>query len=504
MDFKVLVALLILVLFPVIPHAATAQEYPIEFEVGTYGGRYCFNDLGNCHSNTGTHNLTEGRHLILIAPGNQFFINVDNSGNVTSENSDAASGTGNKLEFNVSSVEFVPNGYSGRFEILGASDELSLDAGPVSVELIHGLKGHTFLISPGTAFVFSTNADGAPVVKPAHGTVSGQSVTLNTTTAYVVPREYSGEYRILGAMAEKASGIQRVGLIRGIQSYYFQIAPGNGFLFDVNNHGSLRVPSGRQAFGNGAVLELIPQRVTFLPFDPTLKWFVRGVEPLVNPSDVGARDLWLLPGTVGYILQTAQMVNARFDLKPSGEPRPEFVRISADPPQVFTLARTEEDVFVCKFFADAVLRETIGEYEPGTRLMLEADLLIEKREREKGPSGVTHWATGLVRLTGPGEDDLVEGNGEEVRIAVADSQDTMSIRFHKLNGSLGGVKASGAGWYLQLYGGPDTLSGPEMPLTGAQWDAFDTERLLTIRGLPRNATADLDAPVLDGGQCETH
>jgi len=174
-----------------------------------------------------------GGYLLDIAPGVGFRFEVSSSGQVTSRNLTAAHGVGSTLVFDTTTISVDPTvDYTGTYSLRGV--DRSSSSGLESFVLLPGIGGYLLDIAPGVGFRFDVSSSGQVTSRnltAAHGV--GSTLVFDTTTIFVDPIDYTGNYGIRGVASFGSSGLESFNLLPGISGYILDIAPGINTRFNV-------------------------------------------------------------------------------------------------------------------------------------------------------------------------------------------------------------------------------------------------------------------------------
>ena len=172
--------------------SSNALALTVDIDPGAYAentiGIYSVDFTGKV-SGFQTFDLAVGVHTIGVGGAGRFIFNVDATGNVTSQNPAAATGSGNTLTFNTTSIDIRPGAYStnntvGSYSVFDVTGKFR---GDQTVTVVLNL---TYQINLGGAgrFIFNVDATGNVTSQnPAAATGSGNILTFNTTTILVDP-----------------------------------------------------------------------------------------------------------------------------------------------------------------------------------------------------------------------------------------------------------------------------------------------------------------------------
>ena len=96
-----------------------AWAFSITIDPAAYTGGWRFVGIGD-FGGLQTFDVAEGTYTLLVAGHDgAFTFDVDASGNVTSQNSAAATGAGSTLTFNTTQISVDPGAYTGGWRLVG-------------------------------------------------------------------------------------------------------------------------------------------------------------------------------------------------------------------------------------------------------------------------------------------------------------------------------------------------------------------------------------------------
>ncbi len=228
-----------------------------------------------------------------------FDLSVAANGDVTSQNPAAASGLGNVLTFNTSSVQVDSGAYAGDwwpFGVLGIID------GPQTLTLVPGVSYQIRVAGIGqAAFNFDVAANGDVTSQnPAAATGSGALLSFATTTIQVDPASYGGDWWLFGVLGI-TSGAQGATVVPGL-TYQIRVA-GIGlaaFNFAVAANGDVSSLNADAASGSANVLTF---NTAVIQIDPDLYasgWWLFGVLGVTS----GVQSPTVVPG-LSYQIRVA-------------------------------------------------------------------------------------------------------------------------------------------------------------------------------------------------------
>src|SRR5207244_4852616 len=96
-------------------------------------------------------------YVVSVGSVGVFLISVDGSGNVTSDNAVATTGSGSTLTFNTTDVTVNPGGFSGQFILFGVSGFTS--GGPLTATVVPGLP-YVVIVGSAGQLLFSVDGSG--------------------------------------------------------------------------------------------------------------------------------------------------------------------------------------------------------------------------------------------------------------------------------------------------------------------------------------------------------
>jgi hypothetical protein len=241
--------------------------------------------------------------------------NVDGSGNVTSLNPVAATASGNVLTFNNATVTFNTGSYGGRYFLSSYFPQAF--TGTQSIVLVPGL---TYTLDngtelPGSSFAFNVNSDGTVTSSSPSATATAATLTFQTAAVSIDPGNYVGTYFLTCYFPNLVSGRQTFQLIAGLSVEWDNTSNlgTSAFLFTVGVDGTVSVPAGSPAVGNGSTLQLQTVQVTINPAGYSGTYTVSDSH---TATYTGTTTLALVPGT--YTISTAAGAGIAFNVDGSG------------------------------------------------------------------------------------------------------------------------------------------------------------------------------------------
>ena len=264
---------------------STAFAFPVTIDPGAYTGTYRVANSGNFTGEI-IFDLVEGRHFVrFAATGNGFFVNVDASGVVTSENLAAASGTGSTLTFNTSDVTINAGAYPGNFFVSAASEPRV--SGTRTFPVVTGVSGWVInFAATGNSFRFDVdNAGTISSQNVAAAETNGSQLFFITAEFQVDPTDFDGTYRILGIADTPTTGARLVVAPKGVSGYVLSIRPGVSERFSVDADGNPN-PSILPINVDGIVFNFLLSAFTLAAVDIDIKPSGGGndVEPNEEPN----------------------------------------------------------------------------------------------------------------------------------------------------------------------------------------------------------------------------
>ena len=228
-----------------------------------------------------------------------FNFEVDGGGNVTSLNPAAATGAGNALTFNTTTIQIDPAAYSGDWWL---TNVLAPGGGAASVVVVPNLVYQIRVANQGTA-AFNFEVDGGGNVtslNPAAATGTGNALTFNTTTIQIDPAAYGGDWWLTNVLAP-GSGAASAVVVPNLV-YQIRVA-GSGFgafNFGVDDVGDVSSLNSAAASGAGSILTFNTTGIQVDPGSLAGSWSVLGVTGALS----GAQGVIIVPG-VSYQVDAA-------------------------------------------------------------------------------------------------------------------------------------------------------------------------------------------------------
>ena len=278
-----------------------------------------FNDSSDKYDVPFVVSAVTGAQSFVVVPGvsyqvrvgqqnlGAFFFDVDAAGNVTSQNTAAATGSGNTLTFNTTTVTIDPGAFNS------ATSEYDV---PAVVPAVTGVQ--TFTAVPGVSyavrvgrqnigtFFFDIDASGnvsSQNIAAASG--SGNTLTFNTTSMTIDPGAYNSpdsKYYV-PAVVPAVTGMQTFTVVPGV-SYVVSVGLQNisVFFFDVDAAGNVSSQNATAASGAGDTLSFNTTTIQVSPSTAN-NWLI----PSAFPTTSGAASVTLAPG-LSYFLQSSGLV----------------------------------------------------------------------------------------------------------------------------------------------------------------------------------------------------
>ena len=291
----------------------TFNTATISVNPGAYNGSSNFWDVLNVTSGlTGIHNVTVVPNLVYFVRvarnGNSAVaVNVDAAGNVTSQNTDAMTASGNLITFNTTMITVDPGAYdnpSNFWDVLNVTNGLT---GIQNVTLVPNLLYFVRVARNGNSAV-AVNVDAAGNVtsqNTAAMNASGNLVTFNTTSISIDPGAYDGPSNFWDVLNVTGglTGSQNVTLVPNLL-YFIRIARNGNSAVAVNVDAA-----GNATSQNTAAISAVGNMLTFNSTTIQITPSTTNTWKLLNATGnlTGASSLSLVPG-VGYFLSSGSTV----------------------------------------------------------------------------------------------------------------------------------------------------------------------------------------------------
>ena len=305
----------------------TVNDQPLSITVdpGAYSGTYALSGTNNLSGINTVQVATGSQSLSLVSGGAHFFIDVAADGTVTSQNSDAATGTGNSLTFNTTPVTVDPTlVYQGTYSLYQITATVS---GVQTVDLVTGLVGYYLRITHGVGFYFDVDGSGTVSSQnTAAASGNGSTLMFNTTTVTIVPSNPVMSYNVRGP-ASGGIGQRDIVLLPGLDNYISDIWPSQNLLFNVDGSGNISSQNTAAATGSGSILTFNKAPMTIDPASYTGSYRIKGYTTTLS----GVQSIAVVPGLSNYTVdQLSGGATFQYNVDASGVPTPASVDVFAD------------------------------------------------------------------------------------------------------------------------------------------------------------------------------
>lgn len=297
--------------------AVPAFALPVSIDPGDYPGRY---SVGPASNVTGpiTIDVAAGTLAIVIPGTSNILVDLDATGDLSNvRRPGAATVSGSTLVFNTADVTVDPASYGGRIGIFPAVTQFQ--SGIQTTTVIKDVLDWTVFI-PGTSSIrFDVDTSGmvANVRSSGAATVSGSTITLNTSEISVQPGAYTGAYRILPAIDVNDTGPQTTTIVPDVTDWTVFI-PGTGSIrFDVDASGvvsNIRRPGA--ATSSGSTITLNTAEVSVQPGSYVGTY---SILPAADGTSTGPQTETIVPDVTDWTVFIPGTGSIRFDVDASGD-----------------------------------------------------------------------------------------------------------------------------------------------------------------------------------------
>lgn len=298
---------------------SSLYAHQITIDPGSYTGSwYTYAPTYKRYWGVNTIELPTGRHQIKPQHETWFLINVDDTGNVTVENSVCATGGAGQLTFKTVPVNLQMNGYEGRW---AAPDDYGYASGDRTIHLVPGVGSYYSLTfqhdnaGSNIHFVLNDNGDITVINHPDAAVVDGNTITLQTATVTIDPQEHIYvlrlSYMIPNGFSGRTSFVLPVGL-----THRLTVGDNSPLLFTFHTDGSVTSLNPDSADGGQNLLTL---KNTLFNIDPQA---FEGIWALGQNSETGYwengyKEPVMVPG-MRYNLRVMGLNNIKFNLDTDG------------------------------------------------------------------------------------------------------------------------------------------------------------------------------------------
>ncbi len=259
------------VLFFLIFFTSPAWAVNVTIDPGDYQGNYSVNGTSFIRViGIQDVDIPVGTTRIQIAHIGGFDIEVDASGDVTSQNPDAAVGGAGTLTFNNKDVQIDPGDYNGHqnfYRLVWSTGNLT---GPQTIALVPEIPFSLEISADsGKHFLIDANGNtqpagiGGPSDPSDSFTFSGNTITFKTTPINIDVADYSGSFHVSLA-SPLLTGSQTLSLVKG---YRYAIDLGNRFEdskhFEIDAVGNVVSSSEHNSRNSTDSFDLTGDTVTF-------------------------------------------------------------------------------------------------------------------------------------------------------------------------------------------------------------------------------------------------
>jgi hypothetical protein len=235
---------------------AASSAFPINIDPGGYLGNYVvigqqFTGPITLDLAPGTYDWDDGNEIA----GSALSFNVDNAGQVTSNNPAAAQGIGALLQLANTVITVDPGAYPyGYYPYAGTHTPVSGVQNIVVIPtLTYGVDDGAFLGN--SNFLYTVDDNGQVSCSTASASCSATTVALQSTSVAVNTGGYLGSYYLIAGGKTRYSGSQSFTLLKGLVYAIDDgsFLGGSGFSFQVAPDGSVTVISSPAATGGSSL-----------------------------------------------------------------------------------------------------------------------------------------------------------------------------------------------------------------------------------------------------------
>lgn len=200
--------------------------FTVTINVNGYQGQYKINSSSWLTGNQDL-DLSEGTHTFHHNPGS-FYFDVDSNGDITSQFTTAATGSGSSLNLKTFDIQIDPQKYDGTYSLTNLSTVSGIQTIKVIIGLEYGIRTGENI--PVANFWVNGSENIIPIWLGDNLIISTASIKLKNAYLTVDPGKYEGPYSLRG---QTYKGIHRVLLVSGAQ-YYPIKSPLNTSLLDIS------------------------------------------------------------------------------------------------------------------------------------------------------------------------------------------------------------------------------------------------------------------------------
>ncbi len=279
--------------------ADTQAPFSVQIDPSGYTGHYYLIGEGTHWEGSSVYELQPGTHAIEICGVGSLKFDVDEEGNVTSQNTAAVNVSGRTLQFNTASVLIDPAGYLGNYDI-ALGEIASFGSGSQSIVAVKGMNGYPVRIYAVDTFLFNVDAEGNVTSQDSvAATGVGSTLQFNTTNVTIDPAGYTGNYDVVfGEVAHFGNGSRSIVAVKGMDGYPVRIYGVDMFVFNVDAAGNVASQDPVAATGEGNTLRFNTTTVTIDPSD--YRGYYDVVLGQVANTGSGVRDVVAVRGLDGY------------------------------------------------------------------------------------------------------------------------------------------------------------------------------------------------------------
>jgi hypothetical protein len=249
---------------------------------------------------------------------------VDANGNVTSTNSVAAQGSGNRLIFNTTTINVDPVNYTGQWHMHAFGGFAG--SAPQSFVVVPGMDN--YLVQPkGARFRYNVDDNGNVISQnPNSGIGVGNTLFFNNATINIDPGDFEGQYfhGFTSPQIDTPQGFQTFVVVPG-EHLEIQIPNGGSFMrFAVDTSGNVTSMSPGAAVGIGNTLSFKNSKLRIDPNDHVGTWGFPYIPSVSGGSDnySGAQEFVVIPSLSYIVGPSGSPTLSAFAIGADCQPRP--------------------------------------------------------------------------------------------------------------------------------------------------------------------------------------
>ena len=262
-----------------------AWAFSITINPGAYTGGWELQNVGR-FTGQQTFELTQGPYNIFVAGGSPglFQFNVDASGNVTSQNTAAATGSGNTLTFKTTLIDIQTGIFTGSWCLSGIGPRVT---GSETRIVVPALSYTLFVTCSTTGAVqFSVDAFGDVTSQnTAAVTGSGNTLTFETTLIDIQTGIFTGSWCLSGIGPRVTGSETRIVVPALSYTLFVTCATTGAVQFSVDAFGDVTSQNTAAMTGSGNTLTFETTLVDIQTGIFTGSWCLSGIGPRVTGSE---------------------------------------------------------------------------------------------------------------------------------------------------------------------------------------------------------------------------